>query len=255
MSDTPPCKHFFGGISKGDAKRICHWCGEPEVLSHNTALVELRRSSQLGTFGPAMRAITDMQQRFVIAMLDLANGNYTEAAKVAGYSPGGSEMGLRSTAYRLAHDEKVQAAIQEESQKRLNVAGMMALNRLIALADGVEEGGKIDRKVQLKAVEMVLNRSGLLRFDAARPSLYGFEMHLTLMHPTAREQGAFIPLIISAIYAGAGVWVGLRYVVLGAIIATLTLFGFFEIQQHFALWMAAVGGGGLIVAGLWMRSA
>lgn len=76
-----------------------------------------------------------------------------------------------------------------------------------------------------------------------------------LMHPGPREQGAFVPLAIAAIYAGVGLWLGVRYVALGAAIAALTMFGFFEIQQHFNLWMAAVGGGGLIVAGLWMRSA
>ena len=76
-----------------------------------------------------------------------------------------------------------------------------------------------------------------------------------LMHPGPREQGAFVPLAVAAIYAGLGLWIGLRFVLLGAAIAALTLFGFFEIQQHFALWMAAVGGGGLILAGLWLRTA
>jgi len=77
----------------------------------------------------------------------------------------------------------------------------------------------------------------------------------TLMHPGPRAQGAFVPLVIATIYAGVGLWMGLRFVLLGAAVAALTLFGFFEIQQHFYLWMAAVGGGGLILAGLWMRSA
>jgi hypothetical protein len=76
-----------------------------------------------------------------------------------------------------------------------------------------------------------------------------------IMQPGPRAQGAFVPLTIATVYAGVGLWLGLRYVLLGAAIAALTLFGFFEIQQHFYLWMAAVGGGGLIVAGLWMRSA
>lgn len=77
----------------------------------------------------------------------------------------------------------------------------------------------------------------------------------TIMQASPREQGAFVPLAIAAIYAGIGLWLGLRYVLLGAAVAALTLLGFFEIQQHFYLWMAAVGGGGLVVAGLWMRSA
>lgn len=78
----------------------------------------------------------------------------------------------------------------------------------------------------------------------------------TILGPIApRQQGAFVPLAIAAIYAGTGLWLGLRFVLLGIAVAALTTFGFYEIHQHFYLWMAAVGGGGLVLAGLWMRSA
>jgi hypothetical protein len=73
--------------------------------------------------------------------------------------------------------------------------------------------------------------------------------------PTARQQGAFIPLVIAAIYAGIGVFMGFRYVATGIAVAALTLIGFFYIHEHFGLWMAAVGGGGLLLAGLWLRTA
>jgi len=70
-----------------------------------------------------------------------------------------------------------------------------------------------------------------------------------------RQQGAFVPLAIAAIYAGTGLWTGLRFVVLGGTVAALTLLGFFYVHEHFYLWMAVVGGGGLVLAGLWMRTA
>lgn len=70
-----------------------------------------------------------------------------------------------------------------------------------------------------------------------------------------RQQGAYVPLLLAAIYSGLGLWIGLRYVVVGVAVAALTLFGFFQIHEHFNLWMAAVGGGGLVLAGLWLRSA
>ena len=38
-------------------------------------------------------------------------------------------------------------------------------------------------------------------------------------------------------------------------IAVLTLVGFFWLPQLFLLWMAVVGGGALIFAGLWLRTA
>lgn len=65
--------------------------------------------------------------------------------------------------------------------------------------------------------------------------------------------GALYPLIFSAIYAGFGLWVGIRYIMLGAFVAIATLFGFFVLRENFALWMAIVGGGSLILCGFWMR--
>ena len=70
-----------------------------------------------------------------------------------------------------------------------------------------------------------------------------------------RQQAAFVPLVIAALYSGLGLWIGVRYLITGIAVAALTLFGFFYLHQHFELWMAAVGGGGLILAGLWMRNA
>ncbi len=65
--------------------------------------------------------------------------------------------------------------------------------------------------------------------------------------------GALYPLIFSAVYAGFGLWIGIRYIALGAFVAAATLFGYFVLYEHFPLWMAIVGGGSLILCGLWMR--
>ena len=65
--------------------------------------------------------------------------------------------------------------------------------------------------------------------------------------------GAFIPLMIAAIYAVMGIWQGTRFLYAGIAVATLTLFGWFWLPQYFLPWMAAVGGGSLVVVGLWMK--
>jgi hypothetical protein len=70
-----------------------------------------------------------------------------------------------------------------------------------------------------------------------------------------RQQAAFVPLLAASAYSAIGLWAGLRWIAAGVAIAALTLGGFFYVQEHFALWMAVVGGGGLVLAGLWMRSA
>ena len=79
---------------------------------------------------------------------------------------------------------------------------------------------------------------------------------ITIMQPVSdKAQAAFPALLTAAVYSGVGMWAGMRWVVAGGAIAALTLGGFFFLHAHFALWMAVVGGGGLILAGLWMRSA
>jgi hypothetical protein len=64
---------------------------------------------------------------------------------------------------------------------------------------------------------------------------------------------AFIPLLVAVIYAIYGIWRGLRFLIIGIVVAALTMGGWFYLPQHFLLWMAAVGGGSLILVGLWLR--
>jgi hypothetical protein len=65
--------------------------------------------------------------------------------------------------------------------------------------------------------------------------------------------GAFVPLVVAMFYGLMGVWKGIRFLVAGAVVAALTLGGFFHLHQHFLLWMAIVGGGSLVLVGLWLR--
>jgi hypothetical protein len=67
---------------------------------------------------------------------------------------------------------------------------------------------------------------------------------------------AFFPLLVALFYCLAGLWANAtRLVLIGIGIALLTLIGFFWLPQIFLLWMAIVGGGALIFAGLWLRTA
>lgn len=69
------------------------------------------------------------------------------------------------------------------------------------------------------------------------------------------QQAAYPALLAAAAYTAVGLWAGARWVIAGVGVAALTLGGFFLLHEHYSLYMAAVGGGGLILAGLWMRSA
>lgn len=89
--------------------------------------------------GPKMRALTKLQQRFVHELLT-AGLNYTAAARAAGYcgQAGGKDpnhASLRVTAHRLAHDERIQAAIREEAERRLNAGALLAAQRMVEMVN------------------------------------------------------------------------------------------------------------------------
>lgn len=78
----------------------------------------------------------------------------------------------------------------------------------------------------------------------------------SVMRPVSGAQiGAIIPLFVAWAYVILGIWMGARLAIAGLAIAALTLFGFFCLASHFALWMAFIGGTTLIGTGLWLRSA
>lgn len=83
-----------------------------------------------------------------------------------------------------------------------------------------------------------------------------FTALFAIMAPVdGRQMGAIFPLFIGTSYVVLGIWIGMRFVLAGLLIAALTLFGFYYVDQHFALWMAVLGGGTLTATGLWLRSA
>jgi hypothetical protein len=75
----------------------------------------------------------------------------------------------------------------------------------------------------------------------------------TVMWPVYGPQlCAFPALITGTVYAGVGLWAGMRYVVTGILVLALTLFGFFFVHE-IEYWMAFIGGGSMILAGIWFR--
>ncbi len=73
---------------------------------------------------------------------------------------------------------------------------------------------------------------------------------------TEAQVSAFFPIFVAFSYGVIGIWTGgLRLIVTAASIAILTLSAFFWLPHIFTLWMAVVGGGALVLGGLWLRSA
>jgi len=77
---------------------------------------------------------------------------------------------------------------------------------------------------------------------------------LAIVGPLApRQANAFWPNVFMLGFALAGLWLGRFFLLLGLSVSALTLIGYFWSGPWFGLWMAVVGGGGLIAGGLWLR--
>ena len=80
---------------------------------------------------------------------------------------------------------------------------------------------------------------------------------LSIVQPLDYNQvSAVFPLVIGIFYCFIGIWTkGWRMLPLGLALLGLTALGYFAFHPYFIYWMAGVGGGGLIVGGLWLRTA
>ena len=72
--------------------------------------------------------------------------------------------------------------------------------------------------------------------------------------PISAQQSLMIgPLFVAALYIIRGVHLRPRYLVLGALLALVSIVGYFVFHAFFWWWMAVFFGGTLIMAGLWLR--
>lgn len=108
--------------------------------------------------GPKMSALLPRQQAFVIAMLE-NGGNRVRAALEAGYGESAKtgEQSYSSAAtagWRLAHDDDIIAAMQEQTDRMLQSGSIKAAATLISLLDSN------DTKTKAKVAQDILDRSG-----------------------------------------------------------------------------------------------
>jgi hypothetical protein len=131
---------------------------ERSAASANASMTD----DDLGVLGPAMSALTARRRQFVVILLQQVRPNYLRAADTAGFAPAGPDTipkkrraVLKQIGWRLAHDERVIAAINEEVSKRFRSAGA-----LIGLAVMTRIAQTKGHKDQLRAAEMLASRAG-----------------------------------------------------------------------------------------------
>lgn len=128
------------------------------MLDNMTDQADLTISGE-GRYGPAMSALpNDRMRAFVVACCQpTAEGavNYTDAALKAGYSPG-NRAAAQVQGSRLAHDDRIQAAMLEESQRRFSAALPLATAAIVSILTTSPKNA--DR---MKAAAMIFNRAGM----------------------------------------------------------------------------------------------
>jgi phage terminase small subunit len=110
-----------------------------------------------GSLGPAMQQLTEMQRAFVRSLVTQrpGYGALTRAARAAGYCKNskGDPANLSKHAHDLSRNEKVIAAIAEESKKVTRIAHPEAVNALLNLIRDPSH------KDHARAVAMLLDRA------------------------------------------------------------------------------------------------
>jgi phage terminase small subunit len=105
-------------------------------------------------YGPAMSQLNERQRAFVIALVTgpPGRGCLTQAYLAAGYQQGGDRVLAGKAAYKLSRDERVLAAIAEESRKIIRVHHPEAA---LALLNAIRNP---EHKDHMRAVGMALDR-------------------------------------------------------------------------------------------------
>jgi hypothetical protein len=70
---------------------------------------------------------------------------------------------------------------------------------------------------------------------------------------TSEPYLVFPALVLGLVYVVAGAWRMPRLAWIGAAVFVATMAGFLFFRPMLAFWIAAVGGGGLMLGGLWLR--
>lgn len=106
--------------------------------------------------GPCMSALNERQRAFVRALIERPKCTFMLAARLAGFGvPGSSSHVLRQIGYRLAHQENIISAIQEEARR-----GILSQGTLVGFRVLLQIAQNDGHKDQLRAAEMLLNRVG-----------------------------------------------------------------------------------------------
>ncbi len=84
---------------------------------------------------------------------------------------------------------------------------------------------------------------------------FGFAVQVVAPPLSFAQADAVATLAVGAVYVATGATAGWRLSAVGAVVMIATVAGWLAARDWFFLWTAVVGGGSLILGGLWFRKA
>jgi len=82
---------------------------------------------------------------------------------------------------------------------------------------------------------------------------FGLFAERLLGHGQWREISLFWAVLLMAGYIIAGLWIGRFFIACGSVVILLSLAAYLWGGAWFNLWTAGLGGGSLVLGGLWLR--
>lgn len=111
-----------------------------------------------GQYGPAMEGLSPRQRAYVLEFLLAGGRDRTGCARRAGYGgPETTKNAMYVASHRLANDEKIIAAITEETTRRMYGNVALALKNV----EDVLKADDASNKDKLAAAKMVFDRGGI----------------------------------------------------------------------------------------------
>jgi hypothetical protein len=121
-----------------------------------TALRKHHTRKDWGELGPAMQALPNEKWRafcYHLTTQKPGHGALTRAARAAGFGINSTPTNLAKLAWRLSHDERVIAAVAEESRKVIRLGHPEAVNAVLNLVRNPKH------RDHMRAVDAVLSRA------------------------------------------------------------------------------------------------
>jgi hypothetical protein len=79
---------------------------------------------------------------------------------------------------------------------------------------------------------------------------------IAILQPQTPAQSAALPaMIVGFMYMQMGIWAGSRFLIVGAAVMLAAIGGYFLLQDFYLVCLGVVGGGAMILTGLWLRKA